>query len=32
MIVDEIAGRIQKKPVQSTKLLEQWINGAQETA
>ncbi len=31
MIVDEIAGRIQKKPVQSTKLLEQWINGPQET-
>jgi len=32
MIVEEIAGRIQKKPVQSTKLLEQWINGPQESA
>jgi flagellar M-ring protein FliF len=32
MIVEEISDRIQKKPVQSTKLLEQWINGSQETA
>ena len=32
MIVDEIAGRVQNKPVQSTKLLEQWINGPQETS
>jgi flagellar M-ring protein FliF len=32
LIVEDIAVRIQKKPVQSTKLLEQWINGPQETA
>lgn len=32
MIVEEVSGHIQRKPVQSTKLLEQWINGPQEVA
>ena len=31
LIVEEIAERIQNKPTQSTKLLERWINGPQET-
>jgi flagellar M-ring protein FliF len=31
-IIEDITDRIQKKPVQSTKLVEQWINGPQETA
>ncbi len=32
LMVEDIAGRIQNKPVQSTKLLERWINGPQESA
>jgi flagellar M-ring protein FliF len=32
MIVEDIAGRIQQKPVQSTRLLEQWINSPQEVS
>jgi flagellar M-ring protein FliF len=32
LIVEEVSGHIQRKPVQSTKLLEQWINGPQEVS